>query len=162
MAKKEEYIAICRKHWTVYIKEAIFALCCFAISIATFLDMDPNLDMDSGTNKGIIVFAISLFALAVLTVLHMVLYHRFTYVALTKTALISRVFSIRHYERLTIPLVHILGVGTSTGILGSIFDCRTITIKCLGALDERYDFDRMAKARQFVRQVPTNPILRNR
>lgn len=156
MAKKEEYIAICRKHWTVYVKKVIFAILCLAISITPFFLKNFKIDIV------VTVLMVFFFALAVLTVVYIVLHYRFTYIALTKTAFSSHIFSILPYENIRISFEHILGATIITGVRASILNCHTITVNCIGMNKEHYEFKHMAKAEQFVRQIPTNPILRRR
>ena len=135
---KDEVIAVCRKHWTAYIKPGLIAFFSLLVCIGSLFDEEVP--------YGVTIF---LLIVSLLAAFHIWLDYKTTYIVLKKTSLIGH---IDGNTRIT-PLTKIQDISLIPETWAVLIGCYTITISNAGTAGTEYVYKRMAKARQFVALV---------
>ena len=141
---KEKKLAICRCHWTYFVKDAIL---CVIFVLAAFL-----IAASHAFDEASLFVSIALSAIAVYLILRIMITRKTTYIALTETTIVGRKGFIKS-RTLTTSLAKVQDMGLSNGLFGKIFGYHTVTISSAGSAGTEFVFHHMAKAQKFVDAV---------
>ena len=130
----EEYIAVCKKHWSIFLGRGLLALVIFGVLIQ---------------KQGNTLYALLNFGVPLLLIISAIVEYCTNYIAITRTKIVAHMGFIRTRDFST-PLNKIQAIGLSSGLFGKIFGYHKITIDHAGTGRSEYQFDHMANAKDFV------------
>jgi len=130
----EEYIAVCRKHWSIFIGRGLIALVWLGVLLQ---------------KQGNALYALVTFGIPLLLILDAVVEYKTNYIAITRTKIVAHMGFIRTQDFST-PLNKIQAIGLSSGLFGKLLGYHKITIDHAGTGRSEYQFDGMADAKDFV------------
>lgn len=131
---KKQYVAICRKHWSIFVPRIIVALIVDVFLLSYGFGLLFNLFVDA-----------LILAKSVITYLT-------DYVALTETHIVGKRGFIKSVE-LSTPLGKVQSVSLSNGLLGKLFGSHNICIDNAGSGTTEYVFKNMSNAKAFCEAV---------
>ena len=131
---ERDYIAVCRKHWCIFLGRGLIALLIFV-----FLRQ----------KDGNALYTLLTFGIPLLFILSAVVEYRTNYIAITKTKVVAHMGFIRTQDFAT-PLSKIQAIGLTSGLFGKIFGYHKIIIDHAGTGRSEYQFGHMANAKDFV------------
>ena len=141
---KETYVAVCRKHWSVFLGRGFWTILFLSIAGYCFFSTSESEDMKFAGYICLVVAAVFLISA--------IISYRSEYLALTESKLIGHIGFIKS-KKLSTPINRIQNVGISNGLFGKIFNYHTITIDNAGTGNTEFVFKRMANAKAFAEKV---------
>ena len=141
---KEKKLAICRCHWTYFIKDVFV---CILLLIAAIVVAAAH-----SFGEASLFVSIALSAIAVFLILRIMITRKTTYIALTETTIVGHRGFIKS-QTLTTSLMKVQDMGLSNGLFGKIFGYHTVTISSAGSAGTEFVFKHMAGGQKFVDAV---------